>query len=135
LPKRLRAAAEFEGALKAVAIAARKFCEEGGTIMKHWPESVPRPDNFFLGYYLSSDRPGAAIQKCFAALLIHVYTRQPASEREFAARAFDADKRATGFAEHEKDQHAKLIAALRDRAMVEPEPERLLANRYRILRR
>jgi hypothetical protein len=112
---RVRAAAELEQALKAVAVAARKYCEDPDT----WPSGVYYPPILTI----DADRMvGELAESCFAPKPDRFARAAPGPE-QYLERLLTADKRASGFASDVADRYDTQLIEMRAARVPEPEPE------------
>jgi hypothetical protein len=112
-----KAAAEVEAAVKAVAVAARRYSDVAASIAAKWPAGVPKASP----HYLSLSRLGGILRASFSMMsLVHGTTRSPPAALEFVRRAITADERAEGFATTERTNRVELLAELRQRGAPVP---------------
>ena len=112
-----KAAAEVEAAIRAVAVAARRYSDVAASITAKWPAGVPKASP----HYLSLSRLGGILRGCFSMMsLVHGTTRSPPAALEFVRRAITADERAAGFADTERTNRVELLAELRQRGAPVP---------------
>jgi hypothetical protein len=112
-----KAAQDVEAAVKAVAIAARRYSDVAATIAQKWPGGVPKASP----HYLSLSRLGGILRGSFSMMsLVHGTTRSPPAALEFVRRAITSDERASGFAETERTNRVELLAELRQRGAPVP---------------
>src|SRR4029077_15101862 len=112
-----KSAAEVEAAVKAVAIAARRYSDVAASIAQKWPAGVPKASP----HYLSLSRLGGILRASFSMMsLVHGTTRSAPTGLEFVRRAITADERAEGFADTERTNRVELLAELRQRGAPVP---------------
>jgi hypothetical protein len=112
-----KAAAEVEAAIRAVAVAARRYSDVAASIAQKWPAGVPKASPHYLGLH----RLGGILRGCFSmSSLVHGTTRSPPAALEFVRRAITADERAASFADTERTNRVELLAELRQRGAPVP---------------
>ena len=111
LPRRQKAAEQFEAALVNLAACAKEFCVSTTAIMEAWPPDTSWPERVYPGHCLSLERLGAFVMQVFQPPRGHTDKRPP-TPAEFIIRACDADRH-RGFAATEKQLQAEFISDLR----------------------
>jgi hypothetical protein len=108
---------EVEAAIRALAVAARRYSDVAASIAQKWPAGVPKASPHYLGLH----RLGGILRGCFSMMsLVHGTTRSPPAALEFVRRAITADERAAGFADTEHTNRMELLAELRQRGAPVP---------------